>query len=41
MQVDLLILDRTFASLDAAAQRLMGAWTKVDITHNSLVNIAK
>ncbi|CAN0556471.1 unnamed protein product, partial [Ectocarpus sp. 8 AP-2014] len=27
-QVDLLILDRSFSSLSAVAQRLMGGWTK-------------
>jgi hypothetical protein len=27
--VDLLVLDRTFSSLSAAAQRLIGGWTKV------------
>ncbi|CAM9805465.1 unnamed protein product, partial [Hapterophycus canaliculatus] len=28
MRVDLLVLDRSFASLSAVAQRLMGGWTK-------------
>jgi hypothetical protein len=30
--VDLLVLDRTFSSLSAAAQRLIGGWTKVSPT---------
>jgi hypothetical protein len=29
--VDLLVLDRTFSSLSAAAQRLIGGWTKVSL----------
>ncbi|CAN0482971.1 unnamed protein product, partial [Laminaria digitata] len=27
-QVDLLVLDRSFSSLSAVAQRLLGGWTK-------------
>jgi hypothetical protein len=29
--VDLAILDRTFSSLPAAAQRLIGSWTQVSV----------